>query len=284
MNSEKTYADERSEDLSTVVLHNDDVTTMEFVVVILESIFGKSSDDAKRIMLDVHRKGVGVVGSYKNYEAESKISQVKKLARAANFPLRCAIENEGDKEALAQSAGGEKAREVPTGWQFFGEFASDYETGIDKTVFHSGDRCGFIKNILYPPRNFATLMQEFSPQAYHDKRLQMTVWIKTADLTGHAQAWLRVDGHKRGKMLGFDNECNRPIKGTVDWQQRQLVLDIPPFSTNIAFGVILNGTGTVWIDDVVFEEVGKDVATTDCPCSRPRRGAKSGPTNLSFED
>lgn len=75
-----------------VILLNDHFTTMVFVVEILITIFHKSENDATRIMLDVHRKGRGVVGSYSWDIAQTKAEQVHAIARQHEFPLRCIIE------------------------------------------------------------------------------------------------------------------------------------------------------------------------------------------------
>lgn len=77
-----------------VLLHNDDFTTMEFVVSILMSIFHKTQTDAVAIMLNVHKKGVGVAGIYTREIAESKVNEVTALARQAEFPLLCTAEPE----------------------------------------------------------------------------------------------------------------------------------------------------------------------------------------------
>jgi ATP-dependent Clp protease adaptor protein ClpS len=78
--------------LYQVVLHNDDFTTMEFVVYVLQNVFQRSEPDAFRIMLQVHLEGVGVAGVYTYEIAEMKVSKVTELARANEFPLLCTIE------------------------------------------------------------------------------------------------------------------------------------------------------------------------------------------------
>lgn len=77
-----------------VLLHNDDTTTMDFVVAILRKIFNKNHDDAESIMLNVHNNGVGLCGVYTKEIAETKVSLVRHEARAAGFPLRCTMEEE----------------------------------------------------------------------------------------------------------------------------------------------------------------------------------------------
>ncbi|GHV18113.1 ATP-dependent Clp protease adapter protein ClpS [Spirochaetia bacterium] len=75
-----------------VILLNDHYTTMDFVVEVLMVIFHKSEEEANRIMLDVHRKGKGIVGVYPWDIAQTKTNQVHAAAREHAFPLRCIIE------------------------------------------------------------------------------------------------------------------------------------------------------------------------------------------------
>lgn len=75
-----------------VVMHNDHYTTMEFVVGVLRSIFHKPLLEATKIMMDVHRKGRGIVGVYTYDIAATKVAQVNERAREYEYPLRCTIE------------------------------------------------------------------------------------------------------------------------------------------------------------------------------------------------
>ncbi len=75
-----------------VLLHNDDYTTMEFVVEILLRYFHKSAPEAAQIMLKVHQEGRGVAGIYSYEIAETKVAQVTEEAQSRNFPLKCTCE------------------------------------------------------------------------------------------------------------------------------------------------------------------------------------------------
>lgn len=84
----------RKPPLFKVLLHNDNYTTMEFVVYVLVSIFHHSQFDAIRIMLEVHERGVGVAGVFTYEIAETKASRVTALAREFEYPLLCTLEEE----------------------------------------------------------------------------------------------------------------------------------------------------------------------------------------------
>jgi ATP-dependent Clp protease adaptor protein ClpS len=77
-----------------VLMLNDDYTPMEFVVHILERFFSKSREEATRIMLHVHRRGVGICGVYTYEVAETKVTQVMDFARQHQHPLQCTLEKE----------------------------------------------------------------------------------------------------------------------------------------------------------------------------------------------
>jgi ATP-dependent Clp protease adaptor protein ClpS len=85
--------------LYKVLLHNDDYTTMEFVVLILQGIFGHSETEATAIMLHIHRHGVGVGGIYPYAVAEAKVAETLAAAEKAEYPLLCTMEpDDGDED------------------------------------------------------------------------------------------------------------------------------------------------------------------------------------------
>ena len=78
--------------LFRVILHNDDYTTMEFVIWILKSIFRKSESEATHLMLTIHHKGAGIAGLFTRDIAETKVAQVGDLAKEHGMPLLCTSE------------------------------------------------------------------------------------------------------------------------------------------------------------------------------------------------
>jgi ATP-dependent Clp protease adaptor protein ClpS len=77
-----------------VLMHNDDFTSMDFVVEVLMGVFGKSEMDAILVMQNIHFEGIGLCGVYIMEIAESKIAQTKEMAKASKFPLKCTMEEE----------------------------------------------------------------------------------------------------------------------------------------------------------------------------------------------
>lgn len=102
--SEKTRRDEQGDTLVRervekprkykVLLLNDDYTTMEFVVYVLQTVFRHSQAEATRVMLHIHKTGVGVAGIYTREVAETRVAQVHQMATEAGHPLECTMEPE----------------------------------------------------------------------------------------------------------------------------------------------------------------------------------------------
>jgi ATP-dependent Clp protease adaptor protein ClpS len=90
----KTKPKTKKPSMYKVLMLNDDYTPMEFVVHILERFFNKSRQEATRIMLHVHRRGVGVCGVYTYEVAETKVTQVMDFARQHQHPLQCTLEKD----------------------------------------------------------------------------------------------------------------------------------------------------------------------------------------------
>ena len=90
----KTKPKTKKPSMYKVLMLNDDYTPMEFVVHVLERFFGKAREEATRIMLHVHRRGVGICGVFTYEVAETKVTQVVDYARQHQHPLQCTLEKE----------------------------------------------------------------------------------------------------------------------------------------------------------------------------------------------
>ena len=121
-------------------------------------------------------------------------------------------------------------------------------------------------------------MQSCSAKEYLGKRIQMTAYVKSENVSDWAGMWLRVDSRLERRSLSFDNMQDRPIKGNNDWKKCEIILDVPEESGTLNFGVLLSGTGKVWFDDISFEIVDNLKAKTTTERSLPEK-----PSNIDFE-
>jgi len=187
---------------------------------------------------------------------------------------------EGEQFSILEKLQGEpaKKREETSmkNWFLAGSHKHDYEQGIDADTTFNGKKSAYLRSKGPEPEGFGTLMQTFQASAYLNKRLRYSAYVKSEEVENWAGLWMRIDG-SQAKMLGFDNMQNRPIKGTLDWQPYEIVLNVPQDSTNIAFGILLEGSGQVWLSDIRFTEVASDVSVTDLTKSYPDQ-----PENLDF--
>ncbi|MGP4070337.1 hypothetical protein [Halobacillus sp. B29] len=168
---------------------------------------------------------------------------------------------------------------APIGWVMTGDSPSDYETGLDDRILHTGNYSAYLSSKDEKARGFATLMQQIKSDRYRGERLRFSAFVKSMDVRRSAGLWMRID-HSSGDVLAFDNMMNRPIKGTNEWNHYSVVLDVPVKSEVIAFGMLLNGFGQIWMDDVSFEIVDESVPVTE---QIPAEDLFDEPVNLNFE-
>jgi len=166
------------------------------------------------------------------------------------------------------------------GWFVAGSDPGHYEVG-------AGERDDPPRRAAYigakpQPQGFGTLMQMVKADSFRGTRQMLTGRICSADVAEWAGLWMRVDG-VGGAILGFDNMQSRPISGTTDWTEYQVVVDVPVGAVHLAFGVLLAGSGSVWIGEVRLDEVGEDVPTTGIE-SRAEHEYPAGPVNLDFSN
>jgi len=175
--------------------------------------------------------------------------------------------------------------DLPTGWLKAGSSPKSYSMGIDKGAGQNGGNAATIKSDDKKINGFGTLMQNCLPDSYLGKRVRMTGYLKTKDVSDWSGFWFRIDQKGAEVSLGFDNmhdgKKDRSIKGTTDWTKYDIVLDVPLKSTNLAYGALIVGTGQIWFDNITFEVVDNFVLTTG-------KGSESlmpnkEPVNLDFE-
>ena len=153
-----------------------------------------------------------------------------------------------------------------------------YVAGVDPNVKMGDGPSGYLKSTKRKIDGFGTLMQGIAPDKYAGGRIRVSCRLKTLDVSAWAGLWVRVDRGRGVSPIAFDNMEDRAIRGTTDWTECVIALDVGPRASNIAFGVLLSGTGTVWIDQLKFEAVDDSVPVTSPPADRPE------PRNLDFAE
>ncbi|MCC9642900.1 serine/threonine protein kinase [Rhodopirellula sp. JC740] len=164
-----------------------------------------------------------------------------------------------------------------------------YRVTIDNDVKHEGDASASLE-ALNKERGmgFGTLVQAIRADRYSGKRLKYSGFLKTNDVRD-AGLWMRIDSEERG-TVAFDNMVSRRIQGTQDWQQVEIILDVPKDATIITFGAIMSNKGRLWADDLSLDMVDESVPATQ-PEMKPVKqeiqspmGMADQPQNLDFEE
>jgi hypothetical protein len=150
---------------------------------------------------------------------------------------------------------------LPPQWVVTGAGPTKFVGGIDQAEGVRGAK--FIRSTTDDATAWGALTQMISAQQYLGQRVRFHARIRTEDVSGWAGLWMRVD--RAGKPVAFYNSMDKPIKGSTDWQDRSVVLDVPGDADAIAFGVIDSGKGQVWIDSLSLEPVGQDVPVDSMP-------------------
>ena len=110
----------------------------------------------------------------------------------------------------------------------------------------------------------------------------MSVRIKSGNVEKWAGAWLRIDGALK-ETLAFDNMQERPILANKNWQEYEIVVDVPSNSIELLFGVLLVGNGQIWVDDFNFEVVNQNTKLTSKKVENPYvKKPKTKPINNGF--
>ncbi|MCB9678065.1 MAG: hypothetical protein H6737_23395 [Alphaproteobacteria bacterium] len=164
---------------------------------------------------------------------------------------------------------------APTGW--WAPDVDGYTVDRDETVAKDGSASAVIRGEK-GAKDFATLLQPLDPAPWAGKRVRYTAWVRTEGVKDWAGAWMRVD--VGDESTAFDNMQDRALRGTNDWTEVSVVLDVDAEATGLVFGILLSGPGAVWLDDVHVEEVPRTVEVTDLEKKKKR---PTRPKNLDFE-
>ncbi len=169
---------------------------------------------------------------------------------------------------------------IPKDWILGGSNPQDYSVGIDLNDNVSGYASAYLKSTSLKPVGFVTLMQNFKANNYRSQRIKLSAHIKTKFVSSWSALWMRIND-SYGKPLSFDDMRGRPILGSMEWTPVEIVLDVPVMSDEISFGVLLQGKGQVWFDNIKISLVGEEVPVTDILVNKTENYS---PKNLDFEE
>ncbi len=165
------------------------------------------------------------------------------------------------------------------GWFYAGDMPKSYLMGI---VNDGNNKVGTIKSIEDSIEGFGALKQSCTTEEFAGKTIKMTAKIKTKDVKNSAGMWLGVfDANPQTNALTFDNMQDRPIKGNTEWKTYEIILDVPNNASKMVYGVLMNGTGQIWVDDFTFDIIGELEKTDEVFEKLPY---SNKPTNLNFEE
>ncbi|MBI4623340.1 MAG: hypothetical protein HY736_09000 [Verrucomicrobia bacterium] len=171
---------------------------------------------------------------------------------------------------------------APAGWWKNGSKPDSYVVGVDTLQTWGGMPSAYVKSVGDAKDAFGGMMQSTSAENFVGQRVRLNAWIKTEDANdGGGHLWLRIDGQERGQMLGFDNMDNRAVKGSSDWQEASVVLDVPAGASALAYGFFVHGGGMMWVNGQTIQEVGPEVPATNM--LKPKSAAPKTPVNLGFD-
>jgi beta-lactamase regulating signal transducer with metallopeptidase domain len=242
--------------------------------------------------------GIGIVEPKKQMKRRIEMIIANKPSSLGRSWLGCAIvmlvavlgvTRESQAEApvpsapsSSTSAAGTATSKAPEGWWKNGSDTTHYTVGMDPEQMHNGQPSAYVKSNVSEVAGFCGMMQMCSPDKFIGKRVRFSGWMKTENVNdGGAHLWFRVDGKENNTTLQFDNMDGREVKGTTDWQQYSVVLDVPEKSAALAYGFFVSGTGRVWLSGVNIEPVGLDVPSTNTE-GKKSRALPEAPVNLGF--
>jgi len=182
---------------------------------------------------------------------------------------------------------------IPLGWFRVGGSVASYVVGLDEHNAHGGRAALAIGGTDSSIRFFNGVGQQIKADSYRGKRVRLRAWVRQVSILGSdIGLWMRIDGP--GVTQGFDNFSTRPLLGTADWHQVEVILDVPANAIGIAFGALMSGKGELLVDDMTFEVIPATGPTTNqlldfTPSTDSATFAAfyatqpSVPTNLDFE-
>lgn len=176
----------------------------------------------------------------------------------------------------------------PNGWIVAGPAKDKYQSYKDRKVVHAGSGSASILSWSASPGEYGSFRQVIEAGGYAGKRVRFRAFVRANSVRHGANLWMRADSQSLGS-IAFGTTDERGIVGSIDWREYHIVVDVPARAVALSYGVLLHGSGQVWLDDCVIEAVADSVETTaprtaghQSSFQRPQEICRL-PTNLDFE-
>lgn len=171
---------------------------------------------------------------------------------------------------LALGFEGGTADDLPRGWIA----SSAQEVRTDAEIRHSGQRSLRIARTEKSPGSFSTSTMVL-PMTFAGSRMELSGYLRTEDVQGRAALWVRQDGDRRGLVL--ETMRRQPVQGNSEWARYTVAVPIHSGARRLFLGVLLEGTGTAWADDLQITIDGRPIADLDAATELPGPAATSPP-------
>ncbi|PHS61807.1 MAG: hypothetical protein COB12_11555 [Flavobacterium sp.] len=151
---------------------------------------------------------------------------------------------------------------IPKKWHNVGSKPKSYIMRIDDSEAFTGKKSILIESkVATEIDGFGTLMRSIPVKDYLGKKIKLSGYLKTENITGWAGLWMRVDGKNRA--LSFNNMYDKAIKGSTNWTQYEITLDVPKKAIYIGFGGLIDGNGKLWFDNLKIELIDNNNSIDD---------------------
>lgn len=173
--------------------------------------------------------------------------------------------------------------QLPQGWESFSHTPAAYRATVDTELAQQGHRSGRLDSASQTEsRHWASLFQKVSAKEYRGRRVVLKGYLRAAGVAGWSGLFLRVDDAEE-RALAFDNSSENPLRGDTSWVPYTIELDVPHQAAELHFGLILSGSGRVWLDNVSLQAVGPTRPGQEIIGQLRHRQLPEKPVNLDFE-
>jgi hypothetical protein len=231
--------------------------------------------NAERRLAELQKVARGAVGIYastassgREQDAAALIAQTARDSLAIlqsegiREPRTAELSDQLSSDARSYALGLDPTWHVPAGWESRESIAGEYQVGVDRTTVHQGKLSLFLRSRAAHPAGGVEVYQEFDAGRYIGKRVRLAGYFRAA----------RIDGQATLDLAAAGSADLSDVSGSPQWKRSQVVIDVPDDADVIRLGVQLRGTGTLWVDDLIFEPVPITVPLT----------IRARPENLNF--